>query len=113
MDKCPSCDTSKKKYQSEVYGEWTSDLRKSHPCPRCLKRPSWFGKVCGECQADLELWCPCNVDPPYGCDARGSLSGYIVSETCNRCGLRIKELWECDDDDEFDRLLDKYEVGDF
>jgi len=114
---CPSCSAGKAEYQNKLYKEWNTELRRAHPCPNCFKKPTWLGKVCSECQETLNLWCPCHIEPDYAdkwsWKTRGPLADYIVSEYCNRCGLRIKELWKCEDDEEYDKLLEgKYKRDD-
>lgn len=68
----------------------------NHPCPGCLTRPSYNGLLCFTCHEKLNLWCPCGVLAPYeeSLLIRKPIPDYLVSELCNRCGYRIKVIFE-------------------
>lgn len=81
---------------------------KSHPCAGCLSQPKWRGQLCHSCQEKFDLWCPCATIAEYERGAtRQPIPGYIVPQICNRCGYRIKAIYETDDDDEIERLTDQ------
>lgn len=117
----------KKRHDAAKHLLPTEDLRRSHLCPCCLKKSTWYGKLCDNCQETLDLWCPCDVEHEYtardfktklASTKRVPLPDYIVSEHCNRCGHRIKPIWDLmmdevtDDkiiDEKIEALLEDYE----
>jgi hypothetical protein len=107
--------------------EETYDLRRSHLCAGCHKKSTWMGALCDGCQDKFDLWCPCDVEHHYTArdfktklesTKRVPLPDWLVSEHCNRCGYRIKPIWDLmmdevtDDkilDEKISALIDDYE----
>ena len=105
----------------KVLDKWSLDMRRSHPCPLCLKEGTWLGKLCDKCQEKLDIWCPCDAETIYSNGhvplKRAPLPDLICCEYCNRCGMRIKPIWllmeetdSTENDAAIDKLIDRYEI---